>query len=914
MEPEQQFNFNDKSEAGSMSDLMSDQQELLLGILDRFMADWEAGIAVDEESILRQHPQFASILRGHFDNIRMLHGAALQLDQRLDAVPASSDNGGNRRIGEFLIRREIGRGGMGIVYEAEQESLGRSVALKVLPFAAVLDQRQIARFKREAQTAGQLNHPHIVPVHAVGCERGVHFYSMRLIEGQSLDVVLSELRTEFDIPQTKTFRTSMPLNGESSSQDESTASPANAISTWNRFSTDGTHESKEYIRSVVELGVQAASALQHAHEFGVVHRDIKPSNLLLDDSGHLWVTDFGLAHIQSDVELTQSGNIIGTLKYMSPEQAAGSTVVDQRADVYSLGITLYELLTLKPAFVGENRESLAQQIANHNPVSARRLNPSISVDLETILLKSTAKSRDERYCTAAEFQNDLQRYLDGRPTLARRPTMLDRATKWSMRHKSFVATTCSVLFIALIGSIVAMLMLTAEQRRTHAAMEARQREFERATKYFERAQQVVDSLAIDTATQLSRIAGTDPVRRDLLEKARTYYLAFCEDAEREFHRVNDNKLTETLAATHHRLGRINHHMGIYKDAEGSYRRALELYRQLNQREPAARFAHTIAANLNGLGLSLFHQGNASEAETHFRAAIALHHELATVAAATAQQHCELASVFVNLAAVYDRNGQTARSIELVENARQQCLTAIELDAADKSSSHRLAWCLHNLSYMLRNDNPQLATQYSRQAIDVQHELLGQHPDATVLQSELALSYSNYGALQSRQGDHEAATNSFLSAVRLGKQVVARAPNIDVYRRELVVALNYLGTCLKRANRLTEANNRFSEARELVEQEFTAGAPTLRTRATLAGICNNQGMIAHLRGQHNLAARRYAEAIEYLEVVKTEQLGPEHESILATARQNLKKLQQQETATIQHTMSIVHSRTPRAEQP
>ena len=914
MKPEQQFNFDDDSEAGSLSDLTADQQELLLGILDRFMADWETGVAVDEESILRQHPQFASILRGHFENIRMLHGAAQQLDQRPDAISGSSDSAGNRRIGEFRIRREIGRGGMGIVYEAEQETLGRSVALKVLPFAAVLDQRQVARFKREAQTAGQLNHPHIVPVHAVGCERGVHFYSMRLIEGQSLDVVLSELRTEFDISRTETFRTSTPSTGPIDTTNEASAAPAYAPSTWNRFSTNGTHESKDYIRSVVELGVQAASALQHAHEYGVVHRDIKPSNLLLDDGGQLWVTDFGLAHIQSDVELTQTGNVIGTLRYMSPEQAAGSTVVDQRADVYSLGITLYELLTLQPAFAGENRASLAEQIANHDPVSARRLNPSISIDLETILLKSTAKLREDRYCTAAELQNDLQRYLDGRPTLARRPTLLDRATKWSMRHRALVATVCSVLFVALIGSIVAALMVTAEQHRTHTALQAKQQEFQRATKYFEHAQQVVDSLAIDTAQQLSRIAGTDPVRRQLLEKARSYYVAFCEDAEREFHRANDKALTETLAATHHRLGRINHHMGIYQDAEGSYRRALELYRDLHQHAPAARFAHRITTNLNGLGLALFHQGEVSEAETHFRAAITAHRKMATSAVATARQHCELASVFVNLAAVCDRNGQTARSIELVESARQQCLTAIELDATDESSRHRLAWCLHNLSYMLRNDNPQLATQYSQQAIDVQQELLNQHPDATVLQSELALSYSNYGALQSRQGDHDAATDSFRSAVRLGKKVVARVPNIEIYRRELVVALNYLGTCLKRANQLREADNRFTEARELVEREFTNGSATLRTRATLAGICNNQGMIAHLRGQHNLAARRYAEAIEYLEVVKSEQLGPEHESILATARQNLKKLQQQETATIQHTMSIVHSRPPRAEQP
>lgn len=904
-----------------INNLPDDQQELLLTILDRYMMDWETGIAVDEASILNEHPELATILRAHFDNIRLLQGAAQQFQGSAEPIIDGFDDDDNRRIGEFRIRREIGRGGMGIVYEAEQESLGRSVALKVLPFAAVLDQRQIARFKREAQTAGQLNHPHIVPVHAVGCERGVHFYSMRLIEGQSLDVILSELRSESKVPKSAPHQTvpqTEEFSNESRQRDvadrisDQGSSPVVAASTWNRFSTNGTHESKDYIRSIVELGVQAASALQYAHDFGVIHRDIKPSNLMLDNDGQLWVTDFGLAHIQSDVELTQSGNVIGTLKYMSPEQATGCGVVDQRADVYSLGITLYELLTLKPAFHSDNRETLALQIANREPVSARKLNPSISIDLETIVLKAIAKSRDDRYETAECMRQDLQRYLDGRPTLARRRTVLDRATKWSIRHRAFVATIAGVLVLALIGSMVATLLVAAEQRKTRAALKAKQVQFDRATKYFNQAQSAVDSLAIETANDLMRIAGTEPFRRELLEKARAYYIQFSADAAKEFEKGKDRQLQETLATTHHRLGRINHHMGRYAESENSYRQALRLFRELNRRSDSAQFAKEIASNLNGLGLAFFQRGDLPAAEKHYRAAISVYQEI-TDTASDARHHRDLASVFVNLAALFDSEDQTEQSIDLVKKAREQCVSALTIDPDSELSRHRLAWCLHNLSYMLRNRDPLVAQRYSREAIEVQKELLNQHPTATVLQSELALSFSNYGALQNRQGDHDGAIESFRSAVRLGHQVVARVPNIDVYRRELVIALNYLGTCLKQANQLSDANKQFAEARSLAELEFTPDAATLRTRATLAGICNNQGMIAHLRGQIDLATRRYAEAIEFLESVEETQLRPEHESILATARQNLKKLQQQQTATIQHTTSIVQNPLRRGQQ-
>ena len=256
-------------------------------------------------------------------------------------------------LGDFRLLREIGRGGMGVVYEAEQISLARRVALKVLPFAATLDNKQIQRFKNEAQAAGQLHHTNIVAVHFVGCERGVHFYAMQYIEGQSLGQVIADLRSQnADLPKKSGVRTAQPVSP--GTQDHQPAEPVHQSAICDppseiaaptppvaALSTEKSLTNRAFFHAVAKLGMQAAEALDYSHELGVIHRDIKPANLLLDVRGKLWITDFGLAHCQSQAGLTMSGDLVGTLRYMSPEQAlAKRVVVDHRTDIYSLGATL----------------------------------------------------------------------------------------------------------------------------------------------------------------------------------------------------------------------------------------------------------------------------------------------------------------------------------------------------------------------------------------------------------------------------------------------------------------------------------------------------------------------------------------------------------------------------------------------
>src|SRR5262249_53565268 len=260
-------------------------------------------------------------------------------------------------------------------------------AVKVLSPAALLQPKQLRRFQVEAQAEAALQHPHIVPIIASGQDRGIPYLAMRLIQGRHLAEVIRRRRGE-------TEGRPPPRGG----------------------------------------GRQAAEALDFAHRNDVLHRDVKPANLLLDDRSHLWVSDFGLARIRGDSDLTASGDMIGTLRYMSPEQVLGRRgLVGHRSDIYSLGATLYELLPLAPAQDGEDRAAILRKVGLEEPIAPRKRDPMIPLDLEKIVLKALAKDPLERYATAGELAEDLGRFLDDRPVRARRPSLASRAARWARR-------------------------------------------------------------------------------------------------------------------------------------------------------------------------------------------------------------------------------------------------------------------------------------------------------------------------------------------------------------------------------------------------------------------------------------------------------------------------------------------------
>jgi WD40 repeat protein/serine/threonine protein kinase len=404
-------------------------------------------------------------MRARVDPSDVVQEAQLEASRRLE----------NYVMGDFRILREIGRGGMGVVYEAEQESLGRRVALKVLLGPAAQDAKLLARFHRESRTAAKLHHTNIVPVFDVGQQNGLCYYAMQFIRGQALDEVFRELQRlrtgrmpgsakEAAAPAGALARSLWtgeyePAAANGMAKHEAEPTPAvepvpEPAETTSAALPDHSELSSvasnylRYCRNVARLGLQVAQALAYAHAHGIIHRDIKPANLLLDTSGVLWVSDFGLVKTQ-DPALTDTGDLVGTLRYMAPERFRGKC--DALADVYALGLTLYELLVLRPAFDGKDRLHLVEQIGRQEPARLRALDPRIPRDLETIVMKTIEKDPRRRYASANDLAEDLRRYLADEPIKARRIGPLERLGRWGRRNPVVAGLSAAVVLMAALG-------------------------------------------------------------------------------------------------------------------------------------------------------------------------------------------------------------------------------------------------------------------------------------------------------------------------------------------------------------------------------------------------------------------------------------------------------------------------------
>ena len=417
-------------------------------IVDQIIAEYvdrkQSGEAPAVEEYCAQHP-------GHAEEIRSL----LLIVDQVDDIPANSEASKEfapvdgepcpEKIAGYQVIREIGRGGMGVVYEAEHAALGRRVALKVLPKRLSQDAQSVARFLREGREIAKMHHSNIVPLFEVGEADGRFFLVMQLIEGQSLDVVIRKLAEQSDQAADSSTRE----RGKSSG---TLANASHTLADASGFRNSSSTNRQGKYRDIARLGAQAADALAYAHQRGTIHRDLKPSNLILDKSGVIWLTDFGLAKSDGD-ELTQTGDYVGTLRYMSPERFKGQC--DAIADVYGLGLTLYELLTLQPAYDSSDRLNTIRKISEENPPRLRSVDSRIPRDLETIVIKAIEKEPADRYASAKAMADDLVSFANDMPIKARRPSLLEQFSRWSRRNKAVAAALAVAATSLIVLAIVA---------------------------------------------------------------------------------------------------------------------------------------------------------------------------------------------------------------------------------------------------------------------------------------------------------------------------------------------------------------------------------------------------------------------------------------------------------------------------
>ena len=783
-------------------------------LADEFASRLRDGQTPSISEYVARYPQFAEEIEELFPTVAAMEQYRSQEESNRRASFRSGHSAIPEHLGDFRIIREIGRGGMGIVYEAEQKSLARRVALKVLPKHALLLEEDRRRFQREAQTAANLHHTHIVPVFGTGVHDGHHYYVMQLVRGVGLDAVIRDLRSR--------------------------GSQALGTDHWAR---------------VARIGIQAAEALDHAHRQATVHRDVKPGNLLVDEKDNVLVADFGLARAVKSDSADPKGEVVGTPRYIAPEQLRGKA--EARSDLYSLGLTLYELATLQPA-VDDSNGLLHQVISAHRPEPERPRNiaPSLPRDLEAILLKCLQKAPGNRYEDAAALANDLQRFLDGRPIRARHVTWIERTALWCRRNPA-LATLSAVATLLLLT--VAATTLTGHLRTRKAYAETSVA-LERAEATSLVALEALDDIYLQLSPDRIWIQSGVDARGEvcvclglrsgngvtagngrtalqfhpsdetatLLEGLLVCYDRLAEQSGNSF------KVRFDSAIACRRIGDIRQLLGQLNEAEREYERAIERLAELH---PATSNVPQVALELarthNGLGSIRSAKLDATAAYSSHRKALDEIQKAGEIAELPSQCQYEAARTLYFLAnkAVYElrnRRGELKSAEELTDGrpySSQQCRhTATVILEKLVAENPKLPDYRFLLALCLRPSGTAIMTSEDRKsrqrAIQILEELKNAHPDVLDYRSELAATYAwiHVGFFPWQFPKAEPHAKSSLGmALAESRWLMKRNPSIPDYACSTALILAKLGNLDLRADQHSRAEVRFQEALQIQEQ-------------------------------------------------------------------------------------------------
>lgn len=790
------------------SSLSIEDQQRMAVILDEYLIATEEGRQPSRVELLAANPDLAPFLSEYLDGLQLLRKMASPIAE----IPGSRFAPA-RSLADYDLECELGRGSMGVVYAATQRSLGKRVAIKVLSFGGALDGNRLKRFQREAHATAALIHPGIVSVFDVGCDEGTHFYVMQLVNGQSLDrhIELARKRTE---------------------------SPIGAGDVALLLCGPDRH------LAAARLIGEAAEAMHFAHLAGIVHRDIKPSNLLVDADGHLRLTDFGLARFDSHADLTRSGELIGTLRYMSPEQASGKVeLVDGRTDIYSLGATLYELVTLQPAFRDDDGPTLLRSICENRPSPPRAIDDSIPRDLQAIIEKSMHPERPARYQSAQELALDLQRFLDGKPVRAKRRGPAEKLADWSRKNTGLLLGILAVVSLVATGSLLHTILLTAEQNRTKQAT-ALYRET------YERARQAVDSLGNDVARRLASIPQADSVRRDILAEALSYYEKFIDST------LDDPSLRSDVARTKLQVARIVRQTGTFEDAAKAYRIAIESLSAIQGSSQALATEFVGAINES----AMMHSEHGDQQK-----ALRLLFNIDLSRASAASQALTLNNrsvVRLKSGEIALSRSEIAKAIELIKPITHRPVNTVT-DGAEIATLENLAVSLSNLSALLGQAGElDQARKLADSAIEIRRaSRSGPSTDFGRLE-RLAIAHGNLGALTWKAGDGAAALNSFQESVELFERATRAAPNRVLIRRELAVALNNLAMVATSLNEHQRADSALDRACKIAEAEFQSDPKNAESASHLAGIQNNRAVLLRKLHRHSEADQLLANSLKH----------------------------------------------------
>ena len=834
------------------------------------------------EEYAAAHPHWAEQIRDLFPTIAAME--KLKLDKEVSSGGRASLGPTKiEQLGDLRIIREIGRGGMGIVYEAEQESLARRVAVKVLPKQSLFDAKHLRRFRREAKTAAKLHHTNIVPILGVGEQDGFHYYVMQYIRGAGLDEIIPQLNdlstangiavTSADGKQraanvssvaralvngqlrslgkaqsswdseidsgsksasgTDSNRTAItevvPPGGGTARVGESDVL-ADGLETADSDDADAATESTaamtvrfgmSYWQSVAKIGVQVANALNYAHRQGTLHRDIKPANLLIDEGGTIWVADFGLAKAMEQDNVSRTGDIVGTLRYMAPEQFLGQA--DARSDIYSLGLTLYELLALKPAFDDTQRKrSFLHDAGPLEPVRPRRANPLIPRDLETIVLKAIAAEPDARYQTSGELSDDLQRFLEDRPIRARRASVAERLRRWARRNPA-VATlsgiaTSLLLLVAIISTTAYFQTKSAMEAAVDAETSERQQRvkaeatselaWDALDRIFERLAPhryvAPEDFAVETEQSADFNVNSQPVLSDeaaaLLDEMLVFYRKLAAQGD------DTDEFRQRIAEANRRVGDIRQRLGQFAQAKQAYQRAIAVYSQLEDGgKTNPKQAAALAGIYNELGQVYRKSRQHDEARDAFDSARAILEPVAKRSSPPEVRYELARSFYLRV----HRSGGRGRGRGFAPPGSKRGGPRRD---GNGGSAGRPG------DPSRRNGDIGRESEKMERAIELLEELTAEYevPD---YQQLLALCYAERH-LYLRASEREQAEQSINKAVALLEQLVARYPRNPDYRFTLstvyTTGLREFGPPPS-TDDLAEIEDRASKALELLDQ-------------------------------------------------------------------------------------------------